>query len=80
MSSQPTDMKKYKMMGKYPSLADQLEDVADSLLEAAYAVTAIAEQLREKPTKRGKDGGAFSKERQDGGRRASKARRIVAKF
>jgi hypothetical protein len=70
MSSQPTDMKKYKMMGKYPSLADQLEDVADSLLEAAYAVTAIAEQLREKPTKRGKDGG----------RRASKPRRIVAKF
>jgi|RhiMetdeSRZDD1v2_1073273.scaffolds.fasta_scaffold1099036_1 hypothetical protein len=31
-----------------PSIADQLEDVADSLLNAAYAVTAIAEQLREK--------------------------------
>jgi hypothetical protein len=28
-----------------PSIADQLEDVADSLLNAAYAVTAIAEQL-----------------------------------
>jgi hypothetical protein len=26
----------------HPSLADQLEDVADKLLEAAYAVTAIA--------------------------------------
>ena len=34
----------------HPSLADQLEDVADKLLEAAYAVTAIAGQLREKPT------------------------------
>ena len=46
----------------HPSLADQLEDVADKLLEAAYAVTAIAEQLREKPTKRGKDGRAISKD------------------
>jgi hypothetical protein len=67
-------------MGRPWHPSDQLEDVADKLLEAAYAVTAIAEQLREKPTKRGKDGGAFSKERQDGGRRASKPRRIVAKF
>jgi hypothetical protein len=67
-------MKKYKMMGKYPSLADQLEDVADKLLEAAYAVTAIAEQLREKPTKRGKDGRAISKDHQDGAKRASKSR------
>jgi hypothetical protein len=50
----------------HPSLADQLEDVADKLLEAAYAVTAIAEQLREKPTKRGKDGRAISKDHQDG--------------
>jgi hypothetical protein len=31
-----------------PSIADQLEDVANSLLDVAYAVAAIAEQLRAK--------------------------------
>jgi len=45
----------------HPSLADQLEDVADKLLEAAYAVTAIAGQLREKPTKEGKMAVQFRK-------------------
>jgi len=30
-----------------PSIADQLEDVASSLLDVAFAVAAIAEQLRE---------------------------------
>jgi len=35
-----------------PSIADQLEDVANSLLDAAYTVAAIAEQLRENSTPR----------------------------
>jgi len=43
-----------------PSIADQLEEVAATLVEVSYAVTAIAEQLREKPTKRGKDGARLS--------------------
>ena len=57
-----------------PSIADQLEDVADSLLNAAYAVTAIAEQL----TEGGKQGTAFSKDRRAGSRRASKPRKKSA--
>jgi len=61
-----------------PSIADQLEDVADSLLNAAYAVTAIAEQLREKSAEGGKQGTAFSKDRRAGSRRASKPRKKSA--
>jgi hypothetical protein len=70
-----------------PSIADQLEEVAASLVDVSYAVAAIAEQLREKPTKIGKNGAAFwheppdgGRERQDGGRRASKPRRTLPKF
>ena len=47
---------------------------AASLLDVSYAVAAIAEQLRENSTKGRKHGSAFSKERQDGARRASKPR------
>jgi len=76
------------MAGRWePSIADQLEDVADSLLEAAYAVAAIAEQLREKPTRRGKDGAALSKQRHerskghhDGRGRAARSPRTGAKL
>lgn len=52
-----------------PSIADQLEDVANSLLDAAYTVAAIAEQLRENST---------HGERQAGARLASKLRKKVA--
>ena len=58
-----------------PSIADQLEDVADSLLNAAYAVTAIA---WEKSPEGGKQGTAFSKDRRAGSRRASKPRKKSA--
>jgi hypothetical protein len=51
-----------------PSIADQLEDVANSLLDAAYTVAAIAEQLRENST----HGVERDKERQAGARLASK--------
>jgi len=61
-----------------PSIADQLEDAVDSLLNAAYAVTAIAEQLREKSPEGGKQGTAFSKDRRAGSRRASKPRKKSA--
>jgi hypothetical protein len=57
-----------------PSIADRLEDVAASLLEMSYAVAAIAEQLREKPPKKRKGLGAFSKESRGGAGRASKPR------
>ena len=43
-----------------PSIADQLDEVAASLVDVSYVITAIAEQLREKPTKRGKDGAGLS--------------------
>jgi len=57
-----------------PSIADQLEDVANSLLDAAYTVAAIAEQLRENST----HGVERDKERQAGARLASKLRKKVA--
>jgi hypothetical protein len=61
-----------------PSIADQLEDVANSLLDAAYTICSIAEQLRENSSHGVERDSAFLKERQAGARRASKRRKKVA--